>query len=66
MPSPGIPLGSSVLGMTDGLVVGVFRGDFTNKADLMGFTLWQTNIAIENGHFEWDKSLCLWPCSIAM
>ena len=30
------------------------------------YTLWQTNIAIENHHFEWINQLFLWPFSIAM
>ena len=30
------------------------------------FTLWWTNIAMENHHFKWENSLFLWPFSIAM
>ena len=29
-------------------------------------TLWWTNIAMENHHFEWENPLFLWPFSIAM
>ena len=29
------------------------------------FTLWQTNITMENHHFSWEKSLFQWPFSIA-
>ena len=30
------------------------------------FTLWWTNIAMENHHFSWENPLFLWPFSIAM
>ena len=30
------------------------------------FTLWWTNIAMENHHFFWENPLFLWPFSIAM
>ena len=30
------------------------------------FTLWWTNITVENHHFSWESPLFLWPFSIAM
>ena len=32
----------------------------------LGYTLWQSNITMENGHVEWENSLFLWPFSIVM
>ena len=29
------------------------------------YTLWETNISMENHHFSWENSLFQWPCSIA-
>ena len=42
---------------------GTYRGFI---GDVVGITLWNSNMAMEHHLFEWENPLCLWQFSIAM